>query len=59
MVSSHFIISLSALGCLKCFCYGVSETCEAAQLGVEKIEHAEGWKVEAFKKIKTLVIIKK
>ena len=33
------------LGCLKCFCYGVSQTCAAAELGVERIDHAEGWKV--------------
>ena len=32
-------------GCLKCFCYGVSGECAAAELGVERIEHAEGWKV--------------
>nr|XP_040569600.1 laminin subunit alpha-1-like isoform X1 [Lepeophtheirus salmonis] len=32
-------------GCLKCFCYGVTEDCEAAYLGVEVLQHGEGWKV--------------
>jgi laminin alpha 1/2 len=30
-------------GCLQCFCYGVTAECRAAELGVELIEHAEGW----------------
>ena len=38
-------LSFSFVGCLKCFCYGVSETCAAAELGVESMAHAEGWKV--------------
>eukprot|EP00094_Tigriopus_californicus_P001836 TCALIF_01772-PA protein Name:"Similar to Lama1 Laminin subunit alpha-1 (Mus musculus)" AED:0.11 eAED:0.12 QI:0/0.86/0.58/1/0.95/0.95/24/1780/2877 len=33
----------NAKGCLKCFCYGISSECDAAELGVEKIQHAEGW----------------
>jgi laminin alpha 1/2 len=34
-----------ASGCLECFCYGITDQCDAAQLGVELLQHAEGWKV--------------
>ena len=29
----------------ECFCYGISNSCVAASLGVEIIQHAEGWRV--------------
>ena len=31
-------------GCLQCFCYAVTNECEAAELGVERIKDAEGWR---------------
>eukprot|EP00095_Tigriopus_kingsejongensis_P006097 maker-scaffold691_size110934-snap-gene-0.29 protein:Tk06097 transcript:maker-scaffold691_size110934-snap-gene-0.29-mRNA-1 annotation:"laminin subunit alpha-1-like" len=30
-------------GCLQCFCYGITSECEAAEFGVELIQHTEGW----------------
>ena len=38
-------------GCMKCFCYGVPgvEGCQAASLGVETIDHSEGWFVTDLK----------
>ena len=35
----------NALGCLECFCNGITDQCEAANFGVEVLEHSEGWKV--------------
>ena len=32
-------------GCLECFCNGITDQCEAAELGVEVLQHSEGWKV--------------
>ena len=34
-----------AQGCLECFCNGITDQCETADLGVELLQHAEGWKV--------------
>ena len=34
-----------AKGCLECFCNGITDQCEVADLGVELLQHAEGWKV--------------
>ena len=32
-------------GCLACFCNGITDQCETADLGVEVFEHKENWKV--------------
>ena len=32
-------------GCLPCFCNGITDQCETADLGVEVLEHSESWKV--------------
>ena len=32
-------------GCLECFCNGITDQCETADLGIELLQHAEGWKV--------------
>ncbi len=32
-------------GCLDCFCNGITDQCDVAKLGVELVQHAEGWKV--------------
>lgn len=39
----------NAEGCLECFCYGITNKCSAANLGVEVLQHAEGWKVTDLK----------
>ncbi len=41
----HFALhEANAKGCLRCFCYAVTDRCAAAELGVEKVESAEGWR---------------
>ena len=32
-------------GCLECFCNGITDQCEAANFGIEVLQHNEGWKV--------------
>ncbi len=40
----HFALhQANPRGCLRCFCYGVTDQCEAAHLGVERMELEEGW----------------
>ena len=34
-----------ARGCLECFCNGITDQCEAANFGIEELQHNEGWKV--------------
>ena len=34
---------------MKCFCYGVATECQAATLGVESLDHSEGWFVTDLK----------
>jgi len=34
----------NAKGCIQCFCYAVTSQCEAASLGIERLEAAEGWR---------------
>ena len=42
----HFALhEAHAQGCLECFCNGITDQCEAANFGIEVLEHSEGWKV--------------
>ena len=44
--SGYFaLLAANPEGCTECFCYGVTNKCESADLGVEILDHETGWHV--------------